>query len=75
MLSKAKINISSRVFHYTSGFDLGSYTNWAEEQPNNEDSAQYCSEMWSNGDWNDEDCSKSRQFACELRSQQGDKNF
>jgi hypothetical protein len=43
------------------------YTNWNGGEPNNSSGNEDCGEMsWSNGSWNDNNCSKTHTFICEV---------
>jgi len=43
---------------------LGSYTNWADNQPNNNAQGQHCVVMRADGRWNDVICGGDRPAVC-----------
>jgi len=53
-------------FTWADGMDLGSYTNWAANQPDNNGQGQHCVVMRDDGQWNDVICGGDRPFVCQL---------
>ena len=60
---------------WSDGTWLTGYTNWGNDQPNNHDGNQDCVEIRKggyyghtyDGQWQDQDCSDSQGYICELR--------
>ena len=42
------------------------YTNWNSGEPNDWGSGEDCTEMYTNGKWNDMACSTIRRYVCEI---------
>jgi hypothetical protein len=45
---------------------LSQYENWSSAQPDDYQAAEDCAEMWVDGMWNDERCTSTRGFVCEV---------
>lgn len=52
-------------FIYPTGQPLV-YSNWAPGEPNNDNGAERCVELYTNGKWNDKKCSENRLVVCEF---------
>ncbi|KAI5942360.1 Pulmonary surfactant-associated protein D [Manis javanica] len=52
-------------FTYPSGEPLV-YSNWAPGEPNNNEGAEDCVEIFTNGKWNDKNCGEQRLVICEF---------
>ncbi len=55
--------------HWNSGTPV-SFSNWADQEPNNWNEVEYCGELnndddWWKGQWNDQNCELNRKFVCE----------
>ena len=44
------------------------FSSWKEGEPNYDSSRELCVEMYSDGKWNDADCSKLYRFVCERKA-------
>ncbi|XP_029465325.1 pulmonary surfactant-associated protein D-like isoform X1 [Rhinatrema bivittatum] len=53
------------TFRYPTG-ELITYSNWKENEPNNNKEAEDCSEVISSGKWNDISCTDKKLVICEL---------
>jgi len=58
---------SEGSFLWTDGTAF-SYTQWNDGEPNNSNDEEHCTEMYSNGAWNDLSCASGGTFICELPS-------
>mmetsp|Transcript_6959 Transcript_6959/g.9338 ORF Transcript_6959/g.9338 Transcript_6959/m.9338 type:complete len:1729 (+) Transcript_6959:360-5546(+) len=48
-----------------SDWSIASYSNWADAEPNEYGNGEDCTEMYTNGQWNDLSCFWPRDFVCE----------
>jgi len=53
------------TFSWADGAALGSFTNWANTQPDNNGVGQHCVAMTAAGLWNDVICNGARPFVCQ----------
>eukprot|EP00058_Branchiostoma_floridae_P006983 XP_002592471.1 hypothetical protein BRAFLDRAFT_68957 [Branchiostoma floridae] len=59
---------SEGSWRWSDGNNLGSYTFWAQGEPNNVGGNEDCAEFWRpsrSNRWNDEPCSNNKYFICE----------
>ncbi|XP_078701688.1 uncharacterized protein LOC144927824 [Branchiostoma floridae x Branchiostoma belcheri] len=60
----------NETWNYVDGGELGSFTDWAENEPNNDGGNQRCAE-YLGSKWNDVICSTKRGFICEAEPVDG----
>lgn len=56
----------SSWYLWTDGTPL-TYSSFRSGEPNNDNGNEHCIEVYSDATWNDQDCSKEREFICENR--------